>query len=491
MLCIVSSYREEEAEGIKEAGNLSQYHNQVVFINNFLLSTGLIFANTTVKQNNSNADTTLIEPHFKIGTTTRNDNRTAHTDLQVPAVFSSVIDTLPVHFRIPRGSNPKRRRNRLRHSTRVYTGQPSRFLLPPFQNQILQVYYSSFPTESSDEAVAATVSSFTPLVRSTTNSQPPRNEIETEEKESFQNSVVPQNRKVFIPPPLKYLLPPFFYENYNHAHPSTTQSPLLQDTTYTLLVPNFNNNFTSNDLVTPNLLYPNYESSSRTPTTVVEPISETLTWNSSTVKYTTIIPTNHLDHKERLEIVDHLNYGYVTTSPPTNLSVTPPAYAVFTTETVNSTFNRETHFVSNSLPNISQHTTPLTSQLPILSGPNIEETLFETGNFHNFDTQLNESDKTLIMMNRPLLSQEVAQAGMKITANMNENLVKNKKINTGRGRLKYNHLNQFNFEKQDSKPNKSTGVKSLQLLVAETSYYNNRRPQTVKQLSEEAGEFIY
>lgn len=131
---------------------------------------------------------------------------------------------------------------------------------------------------------------------------------------------------------------------------------------------------------------------------------------------------------------------------------------------------------------------PLASSIepfPILRGPNIEQALFDTGHFQVDDISFNDTvDSTVAMMNRPLLTQEVAQTGMKITANMKMGQINKAKLS--RGRYKFNHLNQFNFPDLDE-PSKSNEVsKSSKLLVAETSYYKDRRG--VKELTETAGK---
>lgn len=125
---------------------------------------------------------------------------------------------------------------------------------------------------------------------------------------------------------------------------------------------------------------------------------------------------------------------------------------------------------------------PLQQHILFLRGPNIEQALFETGDFQNFNTSNNETaDPTLSMMNRPLLAQEVAQASMKITAQIKKEKINND--NLRRGKSKFSHLNQFNFQ---AETNAQKTSKSSQLAVAESSYYNDRRAS--KQTIQEDGK---
>lgn len=535
---------DEEPLASSAIGNLSRYHDQVVFINNFLLSAGFINKdyNTTIKQNNSVADIKLFLNNFanyfnnnNSSTSPLKDNNTTNTKLPImsmPAVFSSVTDTIPGHPRIPRGSPSERKRRRPhqhRHSTRVYIGQPIRFLLPPFENPVPQTFTSPY----SIDPVIITSPSFTQTTNKGITGTKEEGKVVT--KENLQNNASVQYRKVFIPPPLRFLLPPFFYENYINAQTSTSQTPSLQETSLSPYSNDYYN--TNNDLSTSSFFdQNNVSSSSLAPIIIIETISEDglgkEIWNQksgSNIEYTTVNTIDLSYTKKKESEINNISptdiYPTQSTTDTVNSNTAfefTPQFGSYKTKASdkfssktseqNDLFNQKKYFSDTTFNNDRLNTnqenelksepnekyatrstlSPLipspTSTFRTLSGPNVEQTLFETGNFHSFETAMNESDKTMYMMIKPLLSQEVAEAGMKITVNMKEEMVKNKKFS--RGKLKYRHLNQFNFETPDIASSKeTTSSKSSQLLVAETSYYNNRRRNKDKQLNQKTGWF--
>ncbi|KAG8246770.1 hypothetical protein J6590_077390 [Homalodisca vitripennis] len=522
--------------------NSSKYHDQVEFINHFLLSPQEVFnsslSDSSVPPSESN------DPPTNQSEFTSESNNTTPTDLpmipvkSVPAAFSSVIDTVPIHPRIPRRSLV-RRRSRIRqnrYSTRVRSYQPAKFLLPPFENELSEPLTTLPPTStfSTSELSPAQV---TPSAVPSREAPLPL-QIKSGQRESSPSVSPPQYRKVFIPPPLRYLLPPFFYENYIAAQPSSSQLPPLNklgsfsptiNVYYSTIRPFCNKSCYNQDI----------ETSSIAPIIVIETASEGnidlgtwKPWNHQSSPAPPVPPTkypqsdldkNHQsspaptvpptkfpqsDLNKDVELIQNSEVSQYQNQIPSTTERSPQNYSEaihFRTTNYNKCNNGKCRnsfedinlpltsrqstlrlFSSTTAPPTdvqpsavtstpfqtfpSKTTTPSTSAFPVLRGPNIEQVLFETGDFQIFDENLNDSvDTTVSMMNRPLLAQEVARAGMKITASLQEDRIR--KGNVSRGSFKFNHLDQFNF--QGSSLNGAP--KTSRLAVAESSYYNDRR----------------
>ncbi|XP_054273206.1 uncharacterized protein LOC128993371 [Macrosteles quadrilineatus] len=520
--------RAEEPVATSQVSDRSRYHQQVEFISNYLLQAANLSISAVNTSSATNDSSVRIQSPFvdKNGTSTK-DNNTTPNEIQVipvPAAVSSAIDTLPVHPRIPRRSSTRRSRNEHRHSRRVFQGQPVRFLLPPFKNEIFETVSltttSPQPTNSIFTTTEKEVSSTTQVANY---EQLDENKLELKE---FKQNPGPQHRRVFIPPPLRYLLPPFFYENYINAQSSTSPTVTQKSTeAFTLLTEDYY--YTTNSSAYSQNI--SYESSSLAPIIVIETASQpddTQDWNYPEEYSTapTDLAYNEPEKETELRsspnpVVHHIPSSTLAplrypefffknpqqdddysdnnenrwSSPKSSLTSKLPQYSSTTaipqtSESSGFVFGRYKtkidNYASRSTASISS-TTSTSTPYPFLRGPNIEQALFETGEFQaviesaDQNRSSNESgDPTLSMMDRPLLAQEVAQAGMKITAHM-----KKAKMNSNlkRGKSKYHHLNQFNFQTESDSRGTS---KSLQLAVAESSYYDGRRAS--KQIAEEA-----
>lgn len=453
----------------------------------------------------------------------------------IPLFYSLAIETLPVHPRIPRAP-PKRRKlyqnnrkyqqqQRHRHSTRVILTKPAKFLLPPSHNKIEDVTVANIYSTSD-------FSQSSPHI-STTFKQELQKNPTTEI--NFKTSSRGNTRTIFFPPPKHYLLPPLVENNkiinygttatyiestteytgsYYDTLP-TTKEHILQTNSYipgeTNVTQNvefqFGSNTTNSDSpeqkkddiflkthswnITEN--YPQEFLQNRSEyyfshsPEMLTTINTEKLWNLTSLVHTTEnYPNVYTENKGKI---------YVTVS-----TIAYDKYLNSTNFRPNSkTQNFKYHHrESTVIQEPFEQYASTTTSFPVITGRNVEQELFETGEFPAFVTEgelvpstvPSLQDNHLSMMNKPLLSSDVASMGMKIVASIPSTRISENRTDNveklARGRQRFNHLNQFKFQNSNNdnnnkfiprrkEPLTKQSKQNKGLSVAETTYYRKRK----------------
>lgn len=466
----------------------------------------------------------------------------------VPLFYSLAVDTLPVHPRIPR-TPPKRRKpyqnnrryqqQRHRHSTRVILTKPTKFLLPPSDNKSVAIIEANTNSRSD-------FSQNSPYTTTTFKQEPqqtPTTEI------NFKISDSGRRRTIFFPPPKRYLLPPFVDTNNIINYSSTTVAYFESSSTeysgsyYDTLPttkeysqqtyqykPEENNNNQNIEVQ-----FGSNTTNSESPEQKQDDIYlTTYDWNT-TENYPKEFLQNRSEfysshYPDTLTTVNNEKLWNLT-SPAVQTTENYPSiytenksdiYVTVSTKKYDKYWNSTSFRPKSKTYNYNNHQrkttatqepfqqyTPTTLSFPVITGRNVEQELFETGEFPAFvtaddtvpSTTPSFQDNQLSMMNKPLLSSDVASSGMKIVANVpSTGLPENKADsveNLARGRQRFGHLNQFKFQHSKNDNNKfiprrkETPLKQSSqnrgLSVAETAYYRKRKISNQPRSQQENG----
>lgn len=450
----------------------------------------------------------------------------------LPVIYSYRGETLPTHPRIPRKTPRRRtrlnkqqlRQRRNKHGTRVFLLKPARYLLPPLV------------THRIEDIPALSYATVEPTFSTGKNNS--RNRLQFNEDRSLDDRQILNStfsRKVFIPPPLRYLLPPLYNENDFEYQSSTTENspPIttLNNKTYDLNsvredVEQYHNQPELQDQSKKNhnvfrIVEPNIERLQEESTSTISPTQEdtiyTLSEDYTTKGYNFPQSEAYINYENPVD-KEYPENRYSAENPITGFENFPNTTIEERNLNIDRNSNRPKAYPNQSITSdsrgiyvTSQDITPYqnetTTSFPFITGRNIEKELFESGQFQHLNattepTIENHNDFKLSMFNKPLLSAEVEKAGMKIViSNQNSTPVKKWEDvrHSSRGRYKYNHFNQFRFDNSNdraittSRPisveTKGRG-RSLQLSVAETNYYNKRRISKQQELDQRGKAMI-